>query len=196
MRDPREVFSLARYIARRKVFKLFGGAFTIHDPETFEVVACSAQKAFKLREDIRVFADDMKTEEILLVSARNIVDFSAAYDVVDPANGEKVGALRRKGFASILRDRWQILDETDQPRGEIVEDSGALAFVRRFLTNLIPQRYRVDYDGRTVGSIRQFFNPFVMKVEVDLTADPDAELDRRLALAAVVLLLAIEGRQN
>lgn len=193
---PTRVFELDRYIARRKVFKIFGGAFSIHDPDTWEVLAWCRQKAFKLREDIRVFSDESCAEEILLVKARQVIDFSAAYDVTVPATGEVVGTLRRRGFSSILRDRWQILDADGELRGEISEDSMALALVRRFLSNLVPQRFHVEMDGREVGRMKQFFNPFVLKVEVDLRPDADRVFDRRLALAAVILLLAIEGRQN
>ena len=49
---------------------------------------------------------------------------------------------------------------------------------------------------REIGVIRQNFNPFVLKLNVDLRSDPGRQLDRRLALAAVILLLAIEGRQQ
>ena len=35
-----------------------------------------------------------------------------------------------------------------------------------------------------------------MDINVDLRSDPVRQFDRRLALAAVVLLMAIEGRQN
>jgi hypothetical protein len=45
--------------------------------------------------------------------------------------------------------------------------------------------------------LKQAFNPFVFKAQVDFSDDPGGRiLDRRLALASVVLLLAIEGRQG
>ena len=42
----------------------------------------------------------------------------------------------------------------------------------------------------------QNFNLFVHKYHVDLTRDEDSILPRPLAVAAVILLLAIEGRQS
>jgi len=194
--DPKQIFELDRYIARRKVFTLLGATFTIHDPESMEVLAFSRQKAFKLKEDIRIYTDATKSEELLTIAARQVVDWSAAYDVTDPATGEKVGALRRKGWSSMLRDRWQVLDAEDRPLGEIVEDSTGMAILRRFLSNLIPQRFHIDFDGTAVGVVKQFFNPFVLKYDVDFGIDRDRRLDRRVGMAAMVLLLAIEGRQN
>jgi hypothetical protein len=49
----------------------------------------SEQKMFKLREDIRVYSDEAKTQEVLAIKARQIMDFSAAYDVVESATGQK-----------------------------------------------------------------------------------------------------------
>lgn len=47
------------------------------------------------------------------------------------------------------------------------------------------------------ATVKQAFNPFVLKCRVDFSADPGGRmLDCRLALASVVLLLAIEGRQQ
>lgn len=190
--DP---FLLDQYQARRKVWTLFTPKFHIYDPFG-HLVAYVEQKAFKLKEDITVFADEQKQRSLLHIQARQILDFSAAYDVADATTGEKVGALRRKGLKSILRDEWLLLDPSEREIGLLQEDSALNATLRRFLSNLIPQRYHIRLNGQDAGFIRQHFNPFVLKHDVDLRADTGRRLDRRLALAAVVLLLAIEGRQD
>ena len=192
MNDP---FALDQYRARRKVLTLFAPKFHIYDAFG-NLVAYVEQKAFKLKEDITVFADEAKQRPLLRIQARKVIDFSAAYDVTDVSTQQKVGALRRKGLKSLLRDEWVLLDATERPIGLLQEDSQLLATLRRFLTNLIPQRYHLWLDGQEAGRIQQRFNPFVLKLDVDLRADTGRRLDRRLALAAVVLLLAIEGRQE
>lgn len=188
------MFDLDRFLVRRRMLNILGTGFHVYDPAG-NVVGFSEQKAFKLKEDIRVFADVRKSKELLTIRARQIIDFSAAYDVVDTAEGRKVGAARRKGWSSILRDSWELLDENDRPVAHLQEDSATLALVRRFLTNLIPQRYHLRADGeRQVAVLRQRFNPFVLKLDVEI--DRDCPIDRRLVLATAVLLAAIEGRQN
>ncbi len=187
-------FETRQYTIRRKLLKVFGASFHILDPEK-RVLGFSSQKAFKLKEDIRVFTDESKSVELLSVQARQIVDFAAAYDVVDSAEGRKVGACRRKGWSSILRDSWKILDEDDREIGTLTEDSAMMAFLRRFLSNLIPQKFHVvTPDGRNQANLRVRFNPFVYKLDVEV--DPQCEIDTRLILAAGVLLAAIEGRQQ
>jgi uncharacterized protein YxjI len=188
-------FAQSRYMIRRKFFKLFGGAFHIYD-DAGNVAFYSKMKAFKLKEDLRVFTGEDMGEEVLTIKARNILDISATYDVTDPRTGQKVGALRRKGLKSILRDEWLILDDNDQEVGTIAEDSMMLALVRRLLTNLVPQTFQGRVGEAPVFTFRQHFNPFIQKISLDYSADTRGQLDRRLGIAAAVLLCAIEGRQQ
>lgn len=188
-------FEHPRYLVKRQFLKLFGGAFRIFDPSG-NLVLYSRMKAFTLKEDIRLYtAEDMR-EEVLSIRARQIIDFACAYDVVDPVDGTRVGALRRKGLRSLLRDEWLLLDEQGRELGKIREDSMGLALLRRFLTNLVPQTYLVTMGTEEVARFAQTFNPFLMRLEVTFAPHARNVIDRRLALAAAVLLCAIEGRQN
>ncbi len=189
-------FSHQSYILRKKVFKLFGGAFHIFAPNG-ALVFYSRQKAFKLKEDIRVYSDESMGQELLVMKARNVLDIAATYDVTDPFFGVRVGALRRKGLKSILKDEWIILDAQDREIGLIQEDSTALALLRRFVLGwLLPQTYQGTVGGQAVCEFKRNFNPFVSKVSLDFTMDSSGRLDRRLGIAAAVLLLAIEGKQK
>jgi len=188
------VFQFNQYLLKRQVFAL-AGKFRFFNPGG-QMVMFSEQKMFKLREDIRVYADEGKSQEVLMIKARQIIDFSAAFDVVDSATGMKVGALRRKGLHSILRDEWEILDVGDNVIGSLVEDSMGLALLRRFLTNLVPQNYDILIGGARVADLKQNFNPFTYELNVDFSMDVAHQLDRRLGIAAGILLAAIEGRQQ
>ena len=187
--------SHSKYTVRKKVLRLFGGAFQIYDPMG-RAVFYSEQKAFKLKEDIRLYTGEDKETEVLLIKARQIIDFSSAYDVVDSSTNEKVGALKRKGFKSMFRDEWVFMDPSDHEIGSIREDSVAMALVRRLLLNLIPQTYRADIGGVEVCTFEQNFNPFVTKITVDFSQNTNGLLDKRLGLSAALLLTAIEGKQN
>ncbi|RKH05330.1 hypothetical protein D7V97_24210 [Corallococcus sp. CA053C] len=188
-------FGQSRYMIRRKFFKLFGGAFHIYD-EAGNVAFYSKMKAFKLKEDLRIYSGEDMQEELLTIQARSILDFGATYDVTDATTGERVGALRRKALSSILRDTWLVLDVNEQEVGKIEEDSMLLALVRRFLTNLIPQTFSGTMADVRVFTFRQHFNPFIQKIDLDFSVDTQRRLDRRLGIAAAVLLCAIEGRQS
>ena len=187
-----------QFLFKRQILKLVGAAFFVHD-QNGAVVLYADQKAFKIKEDIRVYSSEDKKNEVLRIAARSIMDFSAAYDVFDSASNQKIGALRRAGMKSMMRDEWQILDAGDREIGLIVEDSLALALLRRFIdliSLLAPQKYSITVGNRAVGHFAQTFNPFTSKIEADFSLDPSGILDRRLALAAGVLMCAIEGKQG
>jgi len=189
------VFRHNSYLVRRKIFTLFGAEFHIYDPSG-QVAFYSKQKAFKLKEDIRVYTGEDMQAEVLEIHARNIIDISATYDVIDPSSKTKVGALRRKGIKSMLRDEWLILGREDVEIGVIREDRMLLAAIRRFACNLVPQKYHGYVDGRLACVFNQNFNPFVMKIHLDYSMDTRNLLDRRLGIAAAILLCAIEGKES
>ncbi len=189
------VFRHESYLVRRKVFRILGGSFHIYDPSG-NVAFYSEQKAFKLKEDIRLYSGEDKARELLHIQARDILDFSAAYDVIDSSTGMKVGTLRRQGTKSIFRDEWTIMDAQEREIGVIQEENLHLALIRRFLLSLIPQTYGGTVNGEQVCFFRQNFNPFVEKINLDYSMDKKGLLDRRLGIAAAILLCAIEGRQS
>ena len=188
------IFQFNQYVLKRQVFALTG-KFRVFDPSG-RLLLFSEQKMFKLREDIRVYSDESKSQEVLAIQARQIIDFSAAYDVIESATGQKVGALRRKGFASMLRDEWEVLDVYDNVRGKLFEDSMGMALLRRFLTNLVPQNYDMTFGETRVADYKQNFNPFTYDLNLDFSMDTAGQLDRRLGIAAGILLAAVEGRQQ
>jgi hypothetical protein len=188
------LFESDTYTIRRKILVLFGAAFHVHDANG-SVIGFSKQKAFKLKEDIRIYSDESCSTEVMTIKARNIIDFSAAYDVVDTRTGETVGTARRKGWTSIFRDAWELLDADERPVAKVQEDSGTMALLRRFLSNLIPQSFDVTTgSGELCAEFNQHFNPFVYRLTVHI--DRDSSVDRRLVLGAAVLIAAIEGRQQ
>mgnify|MGYP003967577661 CR=1 FL=1 len=150
-------FQYNQYLLKRQVFALTG-KFRVYAPNG-ALLLYSQQKMFKLREDIRVFSDENMTQELLNIQARQIIDFSAAYDVVDSFSNTKVGVLRRKGLRSMLRDEWEVLDAYDQPIGILQEDSVGYALLRRLLLGtLLPQNYDILFPDGRVADLRQRFN--------------------------------------
>ncbi|MDQ0191811.1 hypothetical protein [Paenibacillus wynnii] len=189
-----QAFNHTHYIIRKKVFSILGAKLHIYDSSE-NLVLYSQMKAFKLKEDISLYTDENMDKELVRIKARSAIDFSATYDVDDSITGEHVGALRRKGLKSILKDEWVILDRHDSEIGTIKEDSTFKALLRRVI-NLIPQSYNVELDGQTITTFKQNFNPFVTKINVDFSNDPKLHFDRRLGLAAGILLCAVEGKQD
>lgn len=184
------------FTIRRKVFSLLGAKFHIFDAQN-RVVGFCQQKAFKLKEDIRIYSDETKSRELLRIGARAILDIAAAYDVIDAGTDTKIGALQRRGWKSMVRDTWSVLDESDREIGQIAEDSTAMALVRRLvpMANMIPQTFNLrQNEGPPLATYRTHFNPFVYRLTV--TVPPICPVSPYLVLAGGVLIAAIEGRQQ
>jgi uncharacterized protein YxjI len=189
------IFQFPTYLLKRQAIALTG-KFRFYDPAG-RLVMFSEQKMFRLREDIRVYDSEDKSREVLSVKARQIMDFSAAYDVVDTELNQKVGVLRRKGLRSILRDEWEVLDANDRVIGQLFEDSVGLALLRRLLLgNWLPQNYDLTVGETRVADLKQNFNLFRYELNLDFSMDTTHRLDRRVGIAAGILLAAVEGKQD
>lgn len=182
------------YLVRRQVFKIFGAGFHIYD-ENDNLLLYSKELPFRLWDDFRVYADESQADELLNIKTPQFFEFAAVFNVQDSHTGEAVGAVARKGFRSMVRDEWHFLANNGAEIGRLVE-SETSALTSRFLSNWIPQNYEiVAWDGRRVAEIVQHFNPFILKYSLNIS-DPDPPIDRRLLLAAGLLLAGVEGRQK
>lgn len=181
------------FLIQKKFMKLIGSDFRIYDSQKNEILFAHL-KGFKLKEDITLYSDDSKIISVINIKARSIIDFSSAYDFYDAA-GKKIGAVKRKGFSSIFRDEWIIMNsESDVEIGKIYEDNFLLAVLRRFVTSLIPEKFVVLINGKQVASYQNNFNPFISKVSVEIS---DTEsYSAEFGIAVGVLLCAIEGKKS
>ncbi len=189
------IYQSGQYYLKRQVLALTG-ILRIYNPQEQLVLFCQ-QKMFRLREDIRVYADETKARELLNIQARQIIDFSASYDVFDSQYTTKLGGLRRRGFRSLLQDEWEVFDSQDKPVGVLKEDSLRYALLRRLLLgSVLPQNYDLLIGDERVADYKQRFNLFRYELDIDFRMDPTGKLDPRLGLAAAVLLAIIEGKQQ
>lgn len=152
------------------------------------MVGFARQKMFKLREDIRVYADESQQQEVLLLRATKVLEFNANFEVVDPTTQEHLGFIRRKGWSSFVRDKWEFTDIKGNVYAALEEDSVGMALVRRFLLSFIPTKYHVrpagDPNARSV-EIKERFQFYGDTYDVTIH---QPLLDPRVAVAMAVLL--------
>jgi len=192
-----------QYTLRRKLLKLFGAAFHIYDAEGAVAAYCT-MRAFKLREDLRVYTGEDQSEELFRIGARSIIDLGATYDIKLPT-GDPLGSLRRKGVKStFLRDEWVVLDPEEREIATLRERGSTLGLMlRRYgpfgeLSYLFsPQRFELirASDQATIAVLRQHVNPIIYRLGISIEAD-DEQLDELVVLGAACLVGAIEGRQR
>ena len=97
----------------------------------------------------------------------------------------------------MIRDEWQVLDAYDQPMGILLEDNMSRALLRRFiLGKLLPQSYDLLINDVVLAEMKQRFHLFRYDLDLDFSMDTNRSLDRRLGIAAAILLGTIEGKQE
>jgi hypothetical protein len=164
-----------------------------------EPLAFVRQKRLAIREDIRFMADQDEREELFRLKARQLMEFRARYDVIVPS-GEVVGTLQKVFGSSLLRSRWRILDPDEQEIGQAFERSLPVALLRRGV-DLVPYgdfipivfHFTITADGREVGDLRRPIGVRDRYV-LDLRADAERRIDRRVAVALGVALDALQSR--
>jgi len=189
------MFDQTTYLLKNKLFSFVSMQYFLCDGQGNKLGRVK-KKAFKLKEDIRLCDESNLDHELLQLKARQIIDFGVTYDVIDSQTQQRIGALRRKGLRSMLRDAWEILNYDDQVIGKIHEDSWGMAFIRRFVFGLIPQKYHAEVNGQVVARFRR--NTYILRDKLQLTIEPDGTkvLDTKFWVAAAILLFAVEGGQS
>jgi uncharacterized protein YxjI len=163
-------------------------------------IAFVRQKRMAIKEDIRFFADEQETEELFRIKARSVFDIGGArYDVTEP-DGAPIGVLEHAFRKSLLRSTWKV---TDADGGEVVtaqERSLPMALARRLVDFVpygewvpIPYNFDLLMDGRLIGHMNRKFQ-LRDRYVLDLSADHERQLDRRLAIALAIGLDTLQNR--
>ena len=196
---------------RRKFFKLLGAEISLTATDSQAPIGVIKMKAWKLREDIRLYAAD-GAQEVVRIAARQIIDFGATYDVFDSTSNQQLFSFKRKGLRStFVRDYWKILDTDGNEIGSIQETSSVLALARRWLEivpfgdlvglifSFIAQTYTISLssaDGQNViGTIVHQKNPVIVKMHLDTSVDTTSA-NPLIAIAAVSLLSVVDASKN
>jgi len=187
-----KLLELNQYLIREKFWKIFGNKFRIMDEQDNLYGFCE-QKRFKIKEDIRVYDDENKNNEWLVIKQKNFIDAWGGFDIYDPNAGVLLGTVRKKFWNSILRTRWELLDSEGQNIGVLEEDSLGYAIARRTFLGILPKKYTLHTIGNNVPiTMRQKFNPIIKKLVVNIP--PEHPFDRRYIAGLALVIAALDGR--
>ena len=188
-----KLLELNQYLIREKFLKFFGNKFRIVDSEDNLYGFCE-QKRFRIKEDIRIYDDENKNNEWLIIKQRNLVDAWGGFDIVDPRENLLLGSIRRKFWKSVLRTKWELLDSDGNEIGMLIEDSLGYAIARRILLGiLLPKKFTLwtSADQQPI-TMRQKFNPLIKKLVV--TIPSGHAFDRRFIAGLAMVIAAVDGR--
>lgn len=174
------------------------------DGQPGEPICFVEQKRVTFKEDIRFYADETKSREILRIKARQRFDPAARYDVTE-ADGTRIGQIQKAFGASLLRSTYLLYDETGEEVARAQEQSLWVALLRRLwdvfpyvgaVSDWVPIPYHFEFKrGDELLGIH-YRQPFKFRdtYTIDLSFDAERTLDRRLVLATSVGMDALQAR--
>ncbi len=178
--------------------------FTATDA-TGHTIAYVRQKMFKLKEDIEIFNDSSKTKVNYRIKADRWLDFSAAYAFYD-AQGQELGKIVRKGWRSIWKASYEIIDQQQQQQYTITEKNawvkvwdsllGEVPIIGMFTGYFFNPTYILaDLNGNPVVQLKKKPSFLGKEFEVTLQGEIDADDDDRIVLGLMMMIL-LERRRG
>lgn len=177
------------YIIKRNFWSLFERIFRVltHDGQ---IIMFVKHPVFRLREEFKVFADEAQTRPLLTIKSKQVIAINFSFDVTDEMSGRVLGTVQKRGFKSIVRDKFLILDPEGVEIG-YMEEQGA-SILRRFIP-LLTSKHAIVMNGAQVAFVRQKFRFFTKEFDVEMTA---GTIDPRFVLACALLALIAEARRE
>lgn len=172
--------------------------FTAQDANG-NTVAYVRQKILKLLEEVQVFNNESRSELNYTIRANKWLDFSATYTFTDRM-GYETGRIVRKGWASLWKANYEILDEKQQidlviheenPWAKIFDSMlGELPLVGMLSGYLFhPSYIATRPDGTQVARLKKEPSFFGRKFTIDKLSQFEAGEEDRLLLGLMMLIL-------
>jgi len=182
----------------------FANDFTAKDSDG-RTVAFVKQKLFKLKEAITIYSDETKTKVDYTIAANKWLDFSAAYAIKE-VNGTAIGKVARKGWASIWKANYEIIDQHDKIQYHIKESNpwvkvldsllGEIPILGFFTGYLFNPTYNVtNLRGDIIVKLKKEPSFFGKEFKLELVKPIDNDDDDRIMLSLMMMVL-LERRRG
>ena len=182
----------------------FSSDFNITD-KNGNYVAYVRQKIFKLKDDVIVFNDESKSQELFQIKANQWMYFNASYSITDLVQEKNFGRLARKGMRSLWKSQYNILDENDQPKYQINEDNAWTKVLDGFVSEiplvgmftgyfLNPSYTVVDNSGKEIFRLKKMPSLIGRRFQLDRLYDLADEDESLIVLSFLMMVLLERAR--
>lgn len=169
-----------------------------------KTVAYVKQKLFKLKEDISIFENESKAKLNFKITADKWIDFSTAYSFTD-AEGKELGKVARKGWASIWKAKYELIDQQQKLQYLIREENawvkvldgllGQIPILNIFTGYLFNPSYIVtNLKDEKIVRLKKEASFFGRKFEVSKLTDIDLDDEQRILLGLMMMILLEKRR--
>jgi len=183
----------------------FANDFTATDASG-KTIAYVRQKMFKLKEDIQIYSDETKTKVNYNIKADRWLDFSAAYAFYDNNSGKEFGKIVRKGWRSLWKAEYQIIDQHEKQQYTISEENAWVRVMDALLCEIPlvgmfsgyffnPSYLVVDQQNQTIIKLKKLPSFFGRNFELTKVGTMDSDDDDRVMLGLMMMIL-LERRRG
>lgn len=170
-----------------------------------KTVAYVKQKMFKLKEDISIYDNEAKSNLNYKITADKWIDFSAAYSFRN-SKGEELGKIARKGWASIWKAKYHVIDQNQKLQYQINEDNGWVKVADNIfgqlpiiggLTGYVfnPSYSLTNTQGKKIARLKKEPSFFGRKFNLEQIGEMDADDKERIVLSFMMMVL-LERRRG
>jgi uncharacterized protein YxjI len=170
-----------------------------------KVVAYARQKMFKLKEAITIYESDSKRHVLYTIKANKWLDWSAAYSIFN-AEGNEIGKVARKGWKSMWKAEYNIIDQNEKQQYNVKEASaftrfadslvGEIPVVGFFTGYIFNPTYNVTNNaGEIVVQLKKQPSFFGKEFEVLKLKDIDGD-DKERVMLSLMMMILLERRRG
>lgn len=172
---------------------------------TGNMVAYVRQKMFKFKEDISIYQDETRSQVNYTIKADRWLDFSAAYSFFN-RDGSKIGKVVRKGWRSLWKAEYQLIDQFEKPQYFIREENGWVKVLDGLLGEIPilgmftgyvfnPSYLVTDKQGEMIVRMKKQPSFFGREFEIEKLGTIDNDDDDRIMLGLMMMIL-LERRRG
>lgn len=164
-----------------------------------KTLAYVRQKMFKLKEDILIYSNQNKTQIDYRIRADKWIDFSAAYSIKN-ANGIEIGKVARKGWKSIWKTEYELIDQNQKLQYHIREDNAwvkvydsllgqvpVLGALTGYFFN--PSYSVLDLNKKAIIRLKKEASFFGRKFQITKLSTIDLDDEERIILGLMMMIL-------
>jgi hypothetical protein len=159
------------------------------------------QKLFRFKENVVVFSDESKKNELYQLKADRWIDFNAHYTFTETKSDKLIGSMGRKGMKSLWKASYTIFNSDKKPVYDIREENpwakvgdalvGEIPIVSFFTGYLFHPKYGIkNAEGKLVARLSKVHSFFGRKFKLEQLGEisPEDKVNIMLAVMMMVLL--------
>lgn len=194
----------AASLFERSFYRIVKGEAAGNPRATYCVTTRRGRRLFSVRSGgllryaARFYRDDEMKHEVLvaqtpsvLAEVLRILRVSRQLAVSEGRSARRIGWVRYvpRGYAP---GEWMLTGGAGRAEGRIFLERDLVRGLLPLGDAILPRVYQVEVAGRSVGVLTE--TPWPWSMELDVSADTEGQLDRRMALAGAILVsLTDEG---